>query len=165
MLKVLGSFCVLCGGVMVRYFQAAERRREMDTLSDLLTALRRMAEEIRMARTSLPVLLERLSAGCGPDAGAFFQTAASAARRGENLGEMWRRASAALPLSASSTAALAELGDSLRGDEESVCKAISLVIYALAREVEERTRRQPEEAKRATALCLSGAALLVILLI
>ncbi len=165
MLKVLGSFCVLCGGVLARYFQAAERRREMDTLSDLLTALRRMAEEIRMARTALPVLLERLSAGCGPEAGAFFQAAANAARRGEDLGKTWRRAAAALPLSAVSVSALAELGDDLRGDEESIYKAISLVIYALAQEAEERTRRQPEEAKRATALCLSGAALLVILLI
>ena len=60
---------------------------------------------------------------------------------------------------------LAELGDSLHGDEENVCKVISLAIYSMAQDAEEQTRRQPEEAKRATALCLSGAALLVILLI
>ena len=42
---------------------------------------------------------------------------------------------------------------------------ISLAIYSMAQDAEEQTRRQPEEAKRATALCLSGAALLVILLI
>nr|WP_326125377.1 stage III sporulation protein AB [uncultured Oscillibacter sp.] len=161
MLKVLGSACILGGGILARYLQAAERRREMDTLSDLLWALRRMAEEIRMARTPLPLLLERLSQGCGETAGAFFREVSAAARRGENLGDAWRQAAETLP----GTSALTELGDGLCGDEESVCKAISLVIYSLAQDLEERTRRQPEEAKRATALCLSGAALLVILLI
>lgn len=165
MLKVLGSVCILWGGVLARYFQAAARRREMDTLSDLLRSLRRMAEEIRMARTPLPVLLDCLAAGCGPEAEAFFSAAAEAARRGENLTAAWRQAAAVLPLSGASRAALAELGAGLHGDEESVCKAISLAIYALAQEAEERSRRQPEEAKRAAALCFSGAALLVILLI
>lgn len=165
MLKILGSACILGGGMLARYFQAAAHRREMDTLSDLLWALRRMAEEIRLARTPLPLLLDRLSQGCGETAGAFFQEASAAARRGEGLGGIWRQGVEALPLSAASASALAELGDSLSGDEEQICKAVSLVIYALAKEAEERTSRQPEEGKRAAALCLSGAALLVILLI
>ena len=83
MLKLLGSACVLGGGILARYIQMAERRREMDTLSDLLWALRRMAEEIRMARTPLPLLLERLSQGCGREAGEFLQAVSAAARRGE----------------------------------------------------------------------------------
>lgn len=165
MLKILGSACILGGGVLARYFQATAHRREMDTLSDLLWALRRMAEEIRMARTPLPLLLDRLSQGCGEAAGAFFQDAAAAARQGEDLGSIWRQGAESLPLSAASASALAELGESLGGDEEQICKAISLVIYSLAKEAEERSSRQPEESKRATALCLSGAALLVILLI
>lgn len=165
MLKLLGSACILGGGILARYVQMAERRREMDTLSDLLWALRRMAEEIRLARTPLPVLLERLAQGCGQDAGAFFRQASAAARGGEDLGEAWRRGTGALPLCPGSAAALAELGGALCGDEESVCKGISLAVYALAKDAEERTARRAEEGKRATALCLSGAALLVILLI
>lgn len=161
MLKLLGSLCILGGGVLARYFQAAERRREMDTLSDLLWALRRMAEEIRMARTPMPLLLERLSQGCGETAGAFFQEVSAAARRGESLGDAWRQAAGTLP----DAPVLAELGDDLCGDEESICKAISLVIYTLAKDSEERTRRRPEEARQSAALWLSGAALLVILLI
>ena len=101
----------------------------------------------------------------GQEAGEFFQAVSAAARRGEDLGRTWRGAAEALPLSGVSAAALAELGDSLHGDEENVCKVISLAIYSMAQDAEEQTRRQPEEAKRATALCLSGAALLVILLI
>ena len=114
MLKLLGSACVLGGGILARYVQMAERRREMDTLSDLLWALRRMAEEIRMARTPLPLLLERLSQGCGRDAEEFFLAVSAAARRGEDLGQTWRGAAEALPLSGVSAAALAELGDSLQ---------------------------------------------------
>ena len=166
MLKLFGSACILGGGILARYFQVAERRREMDTLSDLLWALRRMAEEIRMARTPLPLLLDRLSKGCGREAGAFFQEVSTAALRGEDLGVAWRQAAAAaLPLSAVSSAALAGMGNDLHGDEENICKAISLVIYSMAQDMEERTRRQPEESKQAAALWFSGAALLVILLI
>ena len=97
MLKLLGSACILGGGILARYVQAAERRREMDTLSDLLGALRRMAEEIRMARTPLPLLLDRLSQGCGRDAEVFFQAVSQAAGQGERLGTVWRQAAAALP--------------------------------------------------------------------
>ena len=165
MLKILGSACILGGGILARHFQATERRREMDTLSDLLWALRRMAEEIRMARTPMPRLLERLSEGCGEEAGAFFQAVSNAAQRGEDVGRAWRQAAAALPLSGDSAAALAELGNELRGDEENVCKTISLVAYSVAQDVEEQSRRRPEEARRSAALWLSGAALLVILLI
>lgn len=165
MLKILGSACILGGGTLAWYFQALERRREMDTLSNLLSALQRMAEEIRMARTSLPVLLERLSEGYGPDADGFFRAAAAAVRQGEPLPEAWRRAASGLPMSGFSQAALAELGEDFQGDEESICKAISLAVLVLSRDMEERTRRRQEEGKRAAALYLSGAALLVILLI
>ncbi len=165
MLKLTGSVLVFGGGVLLRYLQAAQCRREMDTLSDLLMSLRRMAEEIRMARTPLPVLLGRLAGDCGPDAAAFFTAAADAARRGESLAAAWRQAAGQLPLSAFGQTALQELGGSLHGDEENIYKAISLVTYSLAQEAEERRSRQGEEARRATALCLSGAALLVILLI
>lgn len=165
MLKILGSVCILGGGVLARHLQAAERRRELDTLSDLLRVLRRMAEEIRMARTPMPLLLERLSEGCGGEAGTFLHTVSAAAQRGEDLGQAWRRTAAVLPLSGGSAAVLTELGDELRGDEECVCKAISLVAYSMARDVEEQTRRRPEEARQSAALWFSGAALLVILLI
>ena len=60
---------------------------------------------------------------------------------------------------------LSSLGEDLRGDEESISKAISLVTYHFAKRLEESIRRKPEEDKREAALCLSAAALLVILLL
>lgn len=165
MVKLLGSLCILSGGAMARWVHLSERRRRRDTLADLVTALRRMGEEIRMARTALPDLLERLSGDCGPDAAAFFRAAAAAARRGEDLSRAWNAAAAALPLSPGDRTGLQTLGEDLRGDEEKVCKAVSLVTYGLAKSAEEQARRQPAEDRRATALCFSAAALLVILLI
>lgn len=165
MMKLLGSLCILAGGALARLAQMAERRRQRDTLSDLLTALRRMAEEIRMARTPLPDLLKRLSGDCSPEAAAFFRTTAEAAGQGGDLSEVWRSAAAGLPLSADDRTSLQTLGEDLRGDEEKVCKAISLVIYHLTKSAEEQEQRRQPEEQRATALCFSAAALLVILLI
>ena len=165
MVKLLGSACILAGGALAWQIQMAERRRRRDTLSDVLSALRRMAEEIRMVRTPLPVLLEALSADGGPAAASFFHGAAEAARRGEALPKAWGRLAEDLPLPEKDKKALAALGEDLHGDEESVCKAISLVVYELAKSGEDMERNRQAEEKRATALCFSTAALLVILLI
>ena len=164
MLKLLGSVCVLGGGALYWLIALAERRRTRTALGDLLSALRRMREEIRMARTPLPLLLETLGSDCrGPETAALFQRSAEAARQGEGLEAAWRDGVRLLPLAPREREVLENL--TLRGDEESVCKGISLVIYELARSAEELEKRRPEEARRTSALCFSAAALLVILLI
>ena len=165
MVKVVGSALVLLGGVLARQLHLAERRRGLEALREVTAALRQMADAIRMARTPLPALLDALALGRGEAVGDFFRAAAQAARRGGDLRRTWETAAEELPLCPADRAALRELAGSLQGDEESVCRAINLVTGQLARSMEEQTRRRPEEEKRATALCLSGAALLVILLI
>ena len=165
MLKLLGSLCVLSGGVLAWISQRKDRRRRRDTLSDLLRAFRRMAETVRMARTPLPALLEGLSIDCGPDAAAFFSAAADAVRREETLFQAWQIFAESLPLSKVDKTAIASLGAELHGDEESVCKAVSAVIYQLAKSAEELEHTWQEAEKQATALWFSAAALLVILLI
>ena len=164
-IKLLGSLLIVMGGAMGWFLQQAERRRKRDTLSGLLTALRRMGEAVRMARTPLPLLLERLGADCGPEAAAFFQGAAEAARRGEDFPEDWRRLAEALPLNGGNISLLANLGKDLQGDEEKVCKSVSLVCGQLEKSAEAAEQKRPEEEKRSTALWFSAAALLVILLI
>lgn len=124
-----------------------------------------MAEEIRLARTPLPELLDRLSRGRGPEVTAFFTAVAGAARRGGNVAQVWRQAAEELPLCDEDRDILAEAGRHLGGDETSVCKGISLVISHLGRSLEEQRRSRGEREKRVTALCFSGAALLVILLL
>ncbi|MBE6996112.1 MAG: hypothetical protein E7429_05260 [Ruminococcaceae bacterium] len=165
MLKAAGSLCILAGGFLARWQQMAQRRRRRDTLSDLLCALRRMCEEIRCARTPLPTLLHRLGRDCGEDAAGLFLAAAKATAGGEQLADVWRQAAQALPISREAGASLARLGEDLHGDEEQICNAVSLVIQLLARETEEMDRNIRADGQRVSALCLSGAALLVILLI
>ncbi len=165
MLRAVGCACILCGGIAARRRCLADRRRRSDTLSDLLSALRRMGDEIRMVHTPLPVLLDRLAEGCGREAETFLRTVSSGLRRGEALTPLWRRSTEDLDLSGPARSALSELGERLHGDEESVCKAIGLTCSTLARELEEELRRRPEEDRRATALWLSSAALLAIALV
>ncbi len=158
MLKLLGGLCVLLSGVLACRNHLGERRRRRETLTDFLTALRRMGETVRAARTPLPILLASLASDCGPDGEVFFKSAAGAARSGEHLPEIWRTL-------AKDRSVIAELGGDLQGDEEQVCRAVSLAVLRLSESAGEAERRRPEEEKRAAALWLSAAALLVILLI
>ena len=165
MMKLLGSACILAGSVLVQVARLAERRRQWDTLSDLLTALRRMGEEIRLARTPMPLLLEYLAKDRCPDIAAFFNQTAEELRRGESLAAAWQRGISSLPLPPEDIRALEPLGAALGGDEEQACKAISQAAYELAKHAEKRAAERKAEDRRAAALCFSAAALLVILLI
>ena len=165
MLKLLGSLCVASGGALAWYTQRAERRRERDTLSDLQRAFRRMGEEVRMARTPLPVLLESLAEDCCGPAAAFFKAVSRAAAGGEDLPRVWRERAETLPLEERARSAVSALAQELQGDEEKVCKAILHVTNTLADSALAAEKKRPEEEKRAAALWFSAAALLVILLI
>ena len=165
MLKLLGSACILAGSVLAQMSRLSDRRRQWDTLSDMLSALRQMGEEIRLARTPMPLLLEYLAKDRCPDAAAFFSETAECLRRGESLEESWRREVSRLPLPPEDVRTLEPLGAALGGDEEEACKAISLAAYELAKHAEERAAERKGEDRRAAALCFSAAALLVILLI
>lgn len=165
MLKLLGSLLVASGGTLAWYLQRLERKRTRDLISDFQTAFRRMGEEVRMARTPLPALLAGLAAGCGEPATSFFAAVSQAAGEGEALPQVWREQADALPMSEGDKSAISALVQDLQGDEENVCKAISHVIYTLAKSTEEAEQKRPEEEKRAAALWFSASALLVILLI
>ena len=158
MVKLVGAVCILGAGTWAWRRSAAERRRELDTLADLTALLDRMGEEIRLRRTSLPRLLGSL----GRD---FCTSVAASLARGAPLGQSWRSAAEALPLGPESRTALTALGDSLQGDEESVCKALTLAGKILEKNLAAARDHRQETEKRSAALWLSSAALLVILLI
>lgn len=165
MVKLLGAACILGAGAWAWRRGLAERRRELDTLADLIALLDRMAEEIRLRRTSLPRLLGTLGRDRTADVRAFCTSVASSLARGAPLGQSWRSAAEALPLRREDQQALAAMGDALQGDEENICKAISLTNKSLRKDLELTRDRRQETEKRSAALWLSGAALLVILLI
>lgn len=165
MLKLLGSLCILAAGGIVRTYRVQGLRRELSVLCGMLSALEEMSDEIRLNRTPLPRLLRRVGCERGADVTRFFQAAAEAASGGESLSDAWRAAALILPLDKREQAALAELGKKFCGDEEEICTAISLVCSQIRKAIEEKRRQQPDAEKRSTALCFSGAALLIILLI
>ena len=165
MVKLVGAVCILGAGTWAWRRSAAERRRELDTLADLTALLDRMGEEIRLRRTSLPRLLGSLGRDRPGPVRDFCTSVAASLARGAPLGQSWRSAAEALPLGPESRTALTALGDSLQGDEESVCKALTLAGRILEKNLAAARDHRQEMEKRSAALWLSSAALLVILLI
>lgn len=165
MQRLIGSLCVLGGGFLLRWIRLAECRRKRDTLSELACALRRMSEEIRSTRKPLPILLSRLAETCETEAGTLFSAAAEASGEEEGVERVWREVTEMLPLSRKAKHDFAELGADLRGDEEQICNAISLVMMRISEDAEEWDKNFRADGQRISALCFSGAALLVILLI
>ena len=163
MLKLLGSACILAGSVLAQAVRLSDRRRQWDTLSDMLSALRQMGEEIRLARTPMPLLLEYLAKDRCPDAAAFFNQTAEALRRGESLTAAWQRGISCLPLPPEDIRVLEPLGAALGGDEEQACKALAQSVYELAKHAEERAAERKAEDRQAAALCVVGAILALVL--
>ena len=163
MIKLLGSLLVFTGGGVVWWLQMQERRRRRAVLAELVLVLRRMQEEIRMMRTPMPELFRKLAEPCSQDTAGVLRAAASAVGQGGSVETVWREQLCRLPINQREQDILCEV--SFCGDEESLCKELSFAAYELAKCAEELERSRPEEEKRTTALCFSGAALVVILLI
>ena len=165
MTKLLGSLCVFAAGGMVWWSRRQERQKKRRLLSDLIAALGRMETEIRLTRIPLPRLLKRLAEGCGEETRAFFQDASRGLEAGETFAAAWNRAVEKLGLPDVDKQVLLTLQETMQGDEMSACKGISLAMEKLRNRLKELDNQRPEEEKRATALCFSTAALVVILLI
>lgn len=165
MTKLLGSLCVFAAGGMVWWSRRQERQKKRRLLSNLIAALGRMETEIRLTRIPLPRLLKRLAEGCGEETRAFFQDASRGLEAGETFAAAWNRAVEKLGLPDGDKQVLLTLQETMQGDEMSACKGISLAMEKLRNRLKELDNQRPEEEKRATALCFSAAALVVILLI
>lgn len=163
MIKLMGSLMVFAGGGLVWWIQLRERQRVRNVLMDLALVLRRMQEEVRMMRTPMPELFQKLEKQCGPDVSAVLRSMSDAAKNGTEVKVIWRTSVLALPINERARDILCGLDFS--GDEEKLCKELSFAAYEMAKYAETMESNRKEEGKRTTALCFSGAALLVILLI
>ena len=163
MIKLMGSLLVFAGGGLVWWIHQGERRRRRRVLADLASLLRQMQEEIRMMRTPMPELFRKLETQCGQDVSAVLAAMSDAAERGSEVNAVWSNAVCALPVGERARDVLCRLD--FCGDEEKQCKELSFAAYELAKYAEVLENSWKEDGKRTTALCFSGAALLVILLI
>lgn len=163
MLKILGSVCILIAGGVVRSGCLRACRREMNLLRDLIAALEEIRNEIRLNRTPMPRILNRIEKRSSGDSAAFFRAVSSSTA--ESLSLAWETEATALPLREEDVRAVVGMGKKLSGDEETICNGISLVCSQLQRTLSERQAKMEEVDKRNTALCFSASALLIILLI
>ena len=163
-MKAAGAVCVLASALWGFLLQRKERRTVRKTRLEILSALRRMSEEIRLARTPMPELLEAVASDCSGAGAVFFRSVSLSVRAGNGMNGAWRQAVDALPLEAGERSALRELGQAFGGDEERMCRALSLAAAVLERRAREVEEQCAEEEKRSAALWGCGSAMTVILL-
>ena len=163
MRSLIGICLILGGGGLGLRLQLREQRRKRETLRELEGALWHMAEEIRMLRTPMPVLLRALAVSVGKETAPFFSAVADGLERGVPLGDIWKQEAAVLPLADYEKQELQNL--ILGGDEENLCQGILLVRERFIRCLEDLEEKSAQDLKRTAALWGSGTAFLAILLI
>ena len=163
-MKALGAALVFFAAAGVWISGLLRQRRELDTLRRLAALLARMGGEIQGRRTPLPRLLEELSQE-EPRLGPALRQALSGLRAGEALPELLGRCADDWGLSLGCRTALEELGCALGGDAEESAGALAFARQRILEEQEEKRRSQRERERGSAALCFSGAALVVILLL
>lgn len=165
MRELLGSLCIFAAGGVVWSRRRQGRRRQRELLWELAAALDQMEAEIRLERTPLPLLFRHMVQESGQETEGLFAAVARAVTAGEAPSVSWRRAVSALPLSEGDERVLIRVADAMQDSETNICKVMSLASDSLRKSLSVLEARRSEEDKRATALCFSTAALLVILLI
>lgn len=163
MLRLAGGALILAGGVLLRGALLAGAREELRTLRVMRDALLALEREIALTLSPLPEILSR--GGFGTAADAFFFAVHRDIQSGQTLAEAWADAVQALSLPQEQKARFARLGAILGGGEESVRRTLLSVADELSCAIDARERRRQEQERLTTALCLSGSALLVLILI
>ena len=149
--------------VWLLHRMSGEKKRQWLALEELTSVLDFMGDEIRVNRTPMYRLLQRGAVGRCPDVAAFLN-AVRENSASSGLAEAWKQAAEELPVT-EEVRLLAELGHCLTGDEERACRGLAAVSAQLRGELQRQRKAAAEEDRRKTALCLSGAAFLIILLI
>ena len=165
MLKLVGGLCILSGGLTLRWMVLWERARTLELLDGLVTALTRIETELRFRRPALPELLEEGSLGRPQEVNAFFRRIQALVTAGTLSEAAWSAEVACLPIPPHSQALLDKLGGVLRGDEQGLLQGLNAAAQALGQERDRLQSRQREDRHRFSVCTLSGALLLILLLI
>ena len=150
--------------VWLLHRMSGERKRQWLVLEELTSVLDFMGDEIRVNRTPMYRLLRRGAVGRCPDVAAFLN-AVRENSASSGLAEAWKQAAEELPVTGEEVRLLAELGHCLTGDEERACRGLAAVSAQLQGELQRQRKAAAESDRRTTALCLSCAAFVIILLI
>ena len=155
--KLLGAALIAAAALWVFTAQLRTRKRQTQLLQELAAALDTMAAAIRWQRMAMPDIL--VSMERYPLAGPYFQKIEKQLRQGIPLQEAWHRMFSTLAVGGELLTAL-----ELTGDEEKLTAAL---LYT-ARQLKDCCQRRRQEQRQGTKLwlagALSGAGLLIILL-
>ncbi len=155
--KLLGAALIAAAALWVFTAQLRNRKRQTQLLQELAAALDTMAAAIRWQRMAMPDILASLRRY--PLAGPYFQKIEKQLRQGIPLQEAWHRMFSTLAVGGELLTAL-----ELTGDEEKLTAAL---LYT-ARQLKDCCQRRRQEQRQGTKLwlagALSGAGLLIILL-
>ena len=155
--KLLGAALIAAAALWVFTAQLRTRNRQTQLLQELAAALDIMAAAIRWQRMAMPDILASLRRY--PLAGPYFQKIEKQLRQGIPLQEAWHRMFSTLAVGGELLTAL-----ELTGDEEKLTAAL---LYT-ARQLKDCCQRRRQEQRQGTKLwlagALSGAGLLIILL-
>ena len=155
--KLLGAARIAAAALWVFTAQLRTRNRQTQLLQELAAALDTMAAAIRWQRMAMPDILASLKRY--PLAGPYFQKIEKQLRQGIPLQEAWHRMFSTLAVGGELLTAL-----ELTGDEEKLTAAL---LYT-ARQLKDCCQRRRQEQRQGTKLwlagALSGAGLLIILL-
>ena len=155
--KLLGAALIAAAALWVFTAQLRTRNRQTQLLQELAAALDTMAAAIRWQRMAMPDILASMERY--PLAGPYFQKIEKQLRQGIPLQEAWHRMFSTLAVGGELLTAL-----ELTGDEEKLTAAL---LYT-ARQLKDCCQRRRQEQRQGTKLwlagALSGAGLLIILL-
>ena len=155
--KLLGAALIAAEALWAFTAQLRTRKQQTQLLQELAAALDTMAAAIRWQRMAMPDILASLKRY--PLAGPYFQKIEKQLRQGIPLQEAWHRMFSTLAVGGELLTAL-----ELTGDEEKLTAAL---LYT-ARQLKDCCQRRRQEQRQGTKLwlagALSGAGLLIILL-
>ena len=155
--KLLGAALIAAAALWVFTAQLRTRNRQTQLLQELAAALDIMAAAIRWQRMAMPDILASLRRY--PLAGPYFQKIEKQLRQGIPLQEAWHHMFSTLAVGGELLTAL-----ELTGDEEKLTAALLYTARQLKDCCQRRRQEQRQGPKLWLAGALSGAGLLIILL-
>ena len=166
MMRMAGAAMLLGGGWAVSLLWGGRQRRMVTVCGEFLFAAQRMERAIRCEQRELKALFFALSAERGA-AGRFFGDLLCLweTEREVPLEALWERACAVSELPAEGKRIWQELGRSLSGDGEHVCGSITAAAERMSMLQRSMKEDLPNRLRLGSALSLSAAAFLVILLL
>ncbi|WP_409968436.1 stage III sporulation protein AB [Bengtsoniella intestinalis] len=165
MSSILGGLLIGlgCGGVW--WIEIKSQRNKMDTMGNMASAMLEIRSEIQTNQTPLPRIFLRLSQTYTGVTGVFFSQVYQGIQAEKTLTESWEQAVNVCFLEGEIQDVLHQLGYTFSGDSEKICKVLLLVNDYFKGILTDIRSKMPEKRRSFGAMCFSGGALLLILLV